>query len=117
MTQYIEDGRVPAEPPLSTLLTNEELETLVLMLGYGQQPAGFSDADIEAVVSWAEKARMNAGLLDNILAGSFCCSVAGGEVKFGLTPKGQQEAEAMVDGFSNRQSDENGQTTAKENPL
>lgn len=85
-------------PNLPDLLSETEMETLALMLGYGM-PEGFSKGDFAAVVKWAGEARMNAGILEAVLDASMCLCVTKGCVAFKNTAKGNRHIEQLIKGM------------------
>lgn len=98
-----ETPEAPSEPDWTEtpetdlpMFTRDEAERLILMLGYGHGEAGFLREDWQALAYWAGTARMNEGILQNVLAGDLCVHIEDGEVLFGPTPKGAAAAEAII---------------------
>lgn len=78
------------------LVSDEELRTIALSLGYARKDKkGFTEAEFGILVKWAEKVRIEQGMLENVLSGSFICDVVHGEPSFFMSPRGISEVKAM----------------------
>ncbi len=58
---------VTAMEALQDVLTDEEVDCIIYALLEGQGPAGATDEEMEAAVTWARKTRINNYLLDLVL--------------------------------------------------
>lgn len=63
---------------MNNILTDKEIETLLISLGRGQET--FTEQDALDIVKWAERIRTENAVLDAVLENSFCLSVTDGEV-------------------------------------
>lgn len=78
---------------LNSILTEEEIEKLVLSLGDSRGGSDFSEADIMTVIHWAEEASIAWHLLQNVLEGTVKVDVKNGECVYMITEKGKKEVE------------------------
>jgi hypothetical protein len=77
------------------ILTDDESDALIIALGMGQ--ATFTKKDAEKLFEWAEKTRMSASILQNVINGDMAVSMKtpDGEPTFSLTEKGKRSVEGM----------------------
>lgn len=80
------------------MLTDEEREKLIVALGVSRGDKGFTEEEVERIISWAEETLLNSALLDNVLDGYVSVDVAqDGELMFGITNHGIERVESGPD--------------------
>ena len=85
---------------LGGFLSEEEQQKIVLVQLYTAgkidgRADGVPEAEINALLEWADRARINDGLLQNLLAGGLYVRMKGSEPEFSLSPKGMAEGKAL----------------------
>ena len=78
-----------------TLLTEKNVEILIMSLASSRGDNGFNEEEAMKVVSWAEEACVNMALLENVLNGDVRVDIrtSDGELIFNLTDKGIEQVE------------------------
>lgn len=79
-----------------SILTEEEIQTLILSLGMARKGSEFSEDEILVVVRWAEETSIGYALLQNVLHGTVMVDVKDGECVFDITDKGKKEVEEDI---------------------
>jgi len=77
-------------------LSADELDRVLLQLFNETAPAQPSDEEAQAVVRWAEDSRINATMLEMVLAGDATVRSENGAVSFKLTAQGMTAAEDLL---------------------
>lgn len=78
---------------MTSILTDEEIETLVLSLGDSRNGEEFSEEEVLIILRWAEEVTIGYQLLKTVLQGSVGINVKDGEPVFEITDKGKEEIE------------------------
>lgn len=79
-----------------SFLSQDDVDRLLLQLIAQTAPDPPSDEEAQAVVRWAECVRIEAHMLDLILAGDATVRIVNGEPSFKLTPQGMASAEQIL---------------------
>lgn len=89
-----------------SILTEEEIQTLILSLGSSRKESEFTEDEILLVIRWAEEVVIGYGILQNVLHGTVKVDVVNGECMFDVTEKGKEEVERdMLMNHPNFQTD------------
>jgi hypothetical protein len=82
------------------LITDDEVRRIVLGACYeakkNGREGGVPESEIVELVAWAERVRIDAGVLANVLDGSMHVTLIDGKPAFVLSPKGMEEAKRLV---------------------
>ena len=76
-----------------SILSDEEIEKLVIALGIGRDGNEFTEEELLKVINWAEEVTIGHALLQNVMTGTVSVDVKDGEVVFNITEKGKKEVE------------------------
>lgn len=78
-------------------LSDEETEKLILSLASARGNKGFTEADAQKIVDWANEMRIGEAALANVLDGLLTVDVReDGEIMFGQTEAGLKVAEKLI---------------------
>ena len=79
------------------LLTDTEAEDLIISLAYSRSPNEFSELEAEKILDWANKARLDITLLDQVLVGDLAIDInKESEIVFKLTEQGKLVVEELM---------------------
>lgn len=78
------------------LLTNGEIETLILGALYLAGDKGMTESELEKVCAWADNVKCEHALLENALRSHIGLRIKGGKAEFQILPKGLTEAKKLL---------------------
>jgi hypothetical protein len=78
-----------------TILSDEELSTLIQSLGRQRGTRGFNDLDIDALTKWALDVRIGASMLELVLKGMVEVGIEDGEPVFQVSELGKAAAKVL----------------------
>lgn len=89
--QEINEFLTSPEQKQQGILTDDEMQTLLLSLGLSRDMEGFTEDEGYELIRWAENARIANTLLEMALDGSCLVNWKEGEPTFKLSEAGQEE--------------------------
>ncbi len=86
MRRLSKDLKIPKELAVEQLVSEKEIETLIVSLAKARKDSEFTEEEAHQIVKWAIDARLQITLLSLVLKGAALVTIKDGDVAFQIAP-------------------------------